>query len=514
MHMKRFFSSPWAMVLLISLFIGSVFGVVASANTAVYTLYYAEADKEELKAIFDDGEKQSDIGDKMVIAAKGGFFGDEGFNFVFSPAVNDQLNRYDGIREDNHDEYYAVAPVFCTNDGASTTRPSTRPYFAIDYVLGFKLDNWDSVQNPDNYKTYAGITKVTKINSGGTANEELHIKKANTGPDNLGHNDPNKDSIQSGGGEGENLSDILPGNCLSALTRGDVGNKTRNYWKLSEAERQEVDTIINAGGGASAGGASGEAQTGTNCQGGPMGWLFCPLINAMAKVLQLSSQLIEELMTVRFLTNDSSASAIEQAWRAFLTLANLLLVVAFLIIIFSQATGAGLSNYNIKRMLPRLVVAAILMNFSFYICAFAIDVSNIVGASIMGFFLGSGNSISQSITDATGGSDGNLISGVLVIGVAIIALLFFLLVPVVLSIVAVLITLIARQIILMGLVLISPLAFVAWLLPNTEKYFKKWFDMFLQMLILYPMVMFVFGISLYMSNLIGSPEGGSSIIGG
>ena len=35
------------------------------------------------------------------------------------------------------------------------------------------------------------------------------------------------------------------------------------------------------------------------------------------------------------------------------------------------------------------------------------------------------------------------------------------------------VALVARQIILLCLVLAAPLAFVAWLLPNTEKYFKN-----------------------------------------
>lgn len=292
--------------------------------------------------------------------------------------------------------------------------------------------------------------------------------------------------------------------CGRPVTRDDT--VLEQYISSCNASLQTTGAITTTDDGSG-------GEVGTNCSGGPMGWLFCPMIEAMAKVVQESAKLIDSLMTVRFLTSDDSANTIETAWRAILSVANLLLVVAFLIIIFSQATSAGLSNYNVKRMLPRLVVAAILMNLSFYICAFAIDISNIIGGSIMGFLLGSGNSIASSITEVTGGEGGAdfLSIGGIATGIALIALLFFIFIPVVLSIITVFITLIARQVILMCLVLVSPLAFVAWLLPNTEKYFKKWSDMFIQLLVLYPIVMFIFGVSLYVSKLLGSD---TSIIGG
>lgn len=265
----------------------------------------------------------------------------------------------------------------------------------------------------------------------------------------------------------------------------------------------DTEDLGSIGGGA--GGGSGE--TGTNCQGGALGWVLCPLIDYMTQALRVVAGLIDGLMQVRFLAQDDSSKPIELAWRAFLSVANILLVVAFMVIIFSQSTSLGLSNYGIKRMLPRLVIAAILMNVSFYICALAIDVSNIIGSSIMGFLVGSGNSIADSMTRATGGSTG-LLGSVTNVGISavlvFIAIMF--LAPVVLSILLVFIMLIGRQVVLMVLVLVSPLAFVAWLLPNTEQYFKKWYGLFSELLILYPLVMLIFGASLYMANVIGGSD--------
>jgi hypothetical protein len=260
---------------------------------------------------------------------------------------------------------------------------------------------------------------------------------------------------------------------------------------------------------------SEETDTDSNCSGGSMGWLFCPMIEYMANTINAVAGLIENLMEVRFTTAKGPVAQIEKAWRTFLSFANIALVIAFLIIIFSQATQAGLSNYNVKRMLPRLVVAAILMNISFYICVLAIDFSNIIGGSIMGLFLSDGDSISSSIGKLTNDGGGGLLgtTGAVAGAAILIGILIFVLPFVVLSIISVFIMLIGRQVVLMCLILVAPFAFVAWLLPNTEKYFQKWMQIFLQLLIVYPMIMLVFGASLFLSNLIGS-DAGIGIIGG
>lgn len=516
--MKQFFRG--------GLVVCSIFAIVFSglpishtakaAGATNLTMYWSDSDANDLKGKFNDGKKWRELEGKISVVAQGGVFGD-GYVLQFSSAINDQLSNNESLvgTPDDSGEYYAVAPLYCSKEGAvSLEAPSEKPYFAIDYVLGYKFDNWDAVSNGDNYPTYAGITKITKKDTGGRGDSVVHLKGSNTGPNNLADKDRNASHHNSGGdgGSGDDIDKVgVPGSCLNEIQRGKpLGTKTRNYYKLSDTEKTAIDDIV--AGAPTTGTGSGTPSTGTNCQGGPMGWLFCPLVNAMAKTVQTAAGLIEKLMEVRFLAATGSGSEIEKAWRAILSLANLLLVVAFLFIILSQATSMGLSNYNVKKMLPRLVVAAILMNLSFYICAFAIDMSNIAGGSIMGFMLGSGNTISSSITNATGG-DGDFISGAIA-GIALIALAFFIFVPVVLSIVVIFIVLIARQVILMVLVLLSPLAFVAWLLPNTERHFKRWSELFTQMLVIYPMVMFMFGASLYLANLIGSPGAASSIIGG
>ncbi len=62
-----------------------------------------------------------------------------------------------------------------------------------------------------------------------------------------------------------------------------------------------------------------------------------------------------------------------------------------------------------------------------------------------------------------------------------------------LTVMVVLFILAARQAIITILVVIAPLAFVAFLLPNTEKWFDKWRSLFMTMLIMFPAFSIIFG---------------------
>ncbi|QQR51771.1 hypothetical protein IPF89_04465 [Candidatus Saccharibacteria bacterium] len=70
--------------------------------------------------------------------------------------------------------------------------------------------------------------------------------------------------------------------------------------------------------------------------------------------------------------------------------------------------------------------------------------------------------------------------------------------------------LIGRQALIILLIVISPLAFVAYLLPNTENLFKKWYKLFSTLLLLFPIVALVFGASKLASTILSAAANGVS----
>ena len=239
-----------------------------------------------------------------------------------------------------------------------------------------------------------------------------------------------------------------------------------------------------------------------------IGWLICPIVELAGKGIDAMYGLITNFLIVKPITTDTNSS-IFIIWQYFRDLTNIVFIIFFLVIIYSQITGLGFNNYQIKRTLPRIVVAAVLINLSFIICSLALDTSNILGGSLRGFFATiEENTIKNHNFKTDDFNWASLIATVVIgggaafQGIAIAGGLMSVLwmaIPVILgavvSVLAGLFTIAGRQAVIYLLVMISPLAFVAYLLPNTEKYFAKWKALFTKMLVFYPMFSVLFGAS-------------------
>ena len=232
-----------------------------------------------------------------------------------------------------------------------------------------------------------------------------------------------------------------------------------------------------------------------------LGWLVCNATSALGKAVDSIYSQLEKLLVVKPVSFEDS-SPIYQVWQIMRDITNILFVIFLLIVIYSQITGLGISNYGIKKALPKLIIAAVLVNLSYIICALAVDLSNVLGASIRGLFDGIQ---SQAINAGGFGSSADvnwtaltaaLIGGGAVGGIAIIHFIWPLLAALLGALVSVLVGLVTlglRQALVTILVMIAPVAFVLYLLPNTEKWFNKWKEIFISMIIFYPMFSFLFG---------------------
>lgn len=287
-----------------------------------------------------------------------------------------------------------------------------------------------------------------------------------------------------------------------------------------------------------AGNACTAVDNPTSCSIEGIGWIVCPVITFVAGMTDVLYGWISNYLKVQPLNLDTSSSSNTMyiAWTSMRNIANVAFVIAFLIIIMSQLTGAGVSNYGVKKLLPRLVIAAILVNVSYWVSAIAVDVSNIVGSSLYGLLrhnVGLGDIIIESNAWETLSASllsGGVLTGVVIGGsaaisagtlsalgpVALYAFIVFLL-GIILALVIAFIILALRQAVIIILIVVSPLAFVAMLLPNTEKYFSLWRKSLTTLLMFYPLFSLLFGGS-YLAGMIiiGSAttvEGGDSATG-
>lgn len=246
-------------------------------------------------------------------------------------------------------------------------------------------------------------------------------------------------------------------------------------------------------------------------QVGSLGWIICPGAGLFGNVIDGAYDLLTQIIEVNPIPTDNT-SPTYVVWEYFKDITNSIFIIFLLVIIFSQITGVGINNYGIKKALPRIVISAILVNLSYIICTIAVDLSNILGNAFQAFFENVQNVAIENgtISDvASSTSVAGIVASMLGIGtVGTIAAfaafggvsgVLWMLLPILLSgliaVISAVVTMAARQALIYLLVMISPLALIAYMLPNTEKWYKKWYATLAQMLFFYPMFSILYGAS-------------------
>ncbi len=191
--------------------------------------------------------------------------------------------------------------------------------------------------------------------------------------------------------------------------------------------------------------------------------------------------------------------AVNTAWVLVRDFANMGFMVVLLIIAFG--TILGLESYEWKKMLPKLVFSAVIVNFSRVICGALIDVSQILmNAFLNGIAATAGGNIITmfnltSIKDLAGGVSANDYSQIgATFAACLAAFVFSALIMVILG--TFLLLLVKRVVYLWVLIVISPLAFVLDVLPQTEDFSKKWWNKFNDHLVTGPVLLFFLWLSL------------------
>jgi len=247
-------------------------------------------------------------------------------------------------------------------------------------------------------------------------------------------------------------------------------------------------------------GDGGGEEEKNSCGIDGMGWLICPLMTFMGGIADASYSVISQFLNIKPAVFDDRSDAVgaKQAWNFFRDIANVIFVLLFLWVIFSQVSSIGISNYGIKKILPKLIVGAVLVNLSFYICQLAVDLSNILGFTLKEALEGAVSGVGGSSSNSAIASGlGAAVAGILVLTGTVLFAALAVSIPTLLSLMlvllVVLVILIVRQAAIVLLISIAPLAFAAWLLPNTESLFKKWVSMFRGLLMVFPIISLLYG---------------------
>ncbi len=252
---------------------------------------------------------------------------------------------------------------------------------------------------------------------------------------------------------------------------------------------------------------------------GALGWIVCPVMDYAGKAVgYLYKNIIEPLLQID-VNAFNQGSPTYSAWQTFQSIANIIFVILFLVVIFSQVTGVGIDNLGIKRIMPKLIVTAILVNVSYILCMLLVDVSNIAGFGIYRFF----DSLSTTEGVVVNSAQGTLITdfvagtgitgGAITGGVGVVAIVLnpSLILPLLLGLIGLLIS-VLFMFVLLGVyqagvviaVILSPIAFVLYMLPNTKNIFDRWRKLFQALLLLYPICGLMIGGGAFAGRIISN----------
>ncbi len=202
-------------------------------------------------------------------------------------------------------------------------------------------------------------------------------------------------------------------------------------------------------------------------------------------------------ITLASYNNYIDVSVVKLGWVMVRDVANMFFIVGLLVIAF--ATILGLESYEWKKGVVKIVLMAILINFSNLIAQLIIDVAHIFTITFLNAVSATagGNLITlfqlDNILKLTAGApnefgDTRQVASLTLFAGSALAFGFALLAA--LSIGAYLLVMIARIVVLWALIILSPLAFMLYALPQGEDYAKQWWSEFSKHVIVAPIMVF------------------------
>lgn len=259
--------------------------------------------------------------------------------------------------------------------------------------------------------------------------------------------------------------------------------------------------------------------------GNIFGWILYYIAVAAGWIV---SALVYAMLSVASYPINTHLPAISSGWQAIRDICNNFFIV--ILIAIAIGTIIKIPQWQIKALLPKLLIMAILINFSKMFCGIMIDVSqvlmlafasplqSITGGNIILAALGIPNMYELMDPNGTGGwtdSGAKTLSNTTGIGYSniITALLYALIASLVAAavMVAIIAILVYRIVALLFLTVLSPLPFILTTFKQGEKYAGQWWSQMTNNLVVGPVMLFFLWVSFTIMAFTGATtEGGDS----
>lgn len=271
----------------------------------------------------------------------------------------------------------------------------------------------------------------------------------------------------------------------------------------------------------------------------PFGWVLCPATNFADNLYSFFKTLVNNLLF--FESDKYENNGLYDSWKVMVTLANTVLVLVAIVMIAAQIFNFEfISAYTVKKALPRIVIAAILIQLSWFMVTTGIQIVNAIGSGLYWLLvapfaskLDFGNTdgileMGPILAQNYSGTDkGNTVGNAVVFYYAIVGLgaaavgaavsglwisIIIAAIGVVISLLVAIVTLVIREVLLIVLIAIAPLAIAFWILPGTNGLWNMWWKTFSKLLLMYPLIMLLFAGGTIAAILLASTGSGINIL--
>jgi hypothetical protein len=260
-------------------------------------------------------------------------------------------------------------------------------------------------------------------------------------------------------------------------------------------------------------------------EGGEFSFFLCPALRGANEGIETLDGRIREMLEVNpeYLLDeaDGSSGGVRAAWSRIRNVAYIILIPVMLLMVIGTALQFSFVDaYTVKRALPRMLVAVIFMAISFDFARIMIEATNEIGRGVGGLisqpFGGASNLELTDIFEPGVGEDAFLASSGFVAGVAIatigivsLGIIGSYLLVSVLTLIIVFFILTLRELLLVFLVIMSPLAIISWIFPGNDKLWKLWWNTFSKLLLLYPLIISILMVGRGFASIVNSTTGAS-----
>lgn len=283
---------------------------------------------------------------------------------------------------------------------------------------------------------------------------------------------------------------------------------------------QDLDSLADKIDAATASATKEEEEFGCETwTSNPLNWVICPVVNTLVDAVDWLDKLITAQMVVNtkpifgnsngncvYDKNNTkevqSCIAYRSAWVSFRNIALGILLIAGLVVLISQALGLEiLDAYTIRKILPRLLIVAVGITLSWTLMRFLVELTNDLGYGIRNLIYAPFEELPKKLDFTFGGEGithylfgGGILSAATVTGVTVwiaaggAGVILSFAGTALLAVAIALIVLILREMVIILFIIIAPLAIVMYVLPNTEKYYKFWWESFSKALLMFPFI--------------------------